>query len=140
MGTKLVFKKFRICLFLGLGAAVPLHAQNDHFPQFMEMGNKALNSEKYDLALEYYQSAVDDNPDCWQAYVGMGNCYYYEKKLKESLKAYQQAQKINPDNDELGKFILFLRSKMGAAFPKPTPTRLPGLALPPPGNALPPTK
>lgn len=136
----MIFKNLRIYILLALGMASPLYAQNDHFPQFMEMGNKALNNGNYDLALEYYQSAIDDNSDCWQAYVGMGNCYYYEKKLKESLKAYLQAQKINPDNDELGRFILFLRSKMGAAAPKPTPTPLPGLALPPPDNVLPPSK
>lgn len=138
----MISKIFRTYIFflLTFGATGLLRAQNDHFPQFMEMGNKALANGKYDLALEYYQSAVDDNADCWQAYVGMGNCYYYEKKLKESLKAYQQAQKINPDNPELGRFILFLRSKIGAVAPKPTPTPLPGFALPPPGNALPPPK
>ena len=135
-------KTLKMLLFLSLagGATSALRAQNDHFPQFMEMGNKALNNGKYEMAAEYYQSAIDDNPNCWQAYVGMGNCYYYEKKLKDSLKAYQQAQKINPDNSELGRFILFLRTKMGATLPRPTPTPLPGLALPPPGNAFPPSK
>src|SRR5579859_3195325 len=97
--------KKHFLLFLLLGCPLAAFAQNDHYPQFMEMGNKAYATEKYDLAMEYYESAIDDNPDCWQAYVGMGNCYYYQKKLKLSLDAYQKALKINPDNGDLVKFI-----------------------------------
>jgi tetratricopeptide (TPR) repeat protein len=107
----------------------------------MEMGNKALAGEKYDLAIEYFQSAIDDNPDCWQAYVGLGNCYYYKKKLQDSLKAYEKALKINPDNSELTRFIRFLKTKLGvAAAPTPTPTvgvlPLPGLPPLPPGGVI----
>jgi tetratricopeptide (TPR) repeat protein len=135
-------KKTGIKIFLFLLFLCPAgwaFAQNDHYPQFMEMGNRAYDAEKYDLAIDYYQSAIDDNPDCWQAYVGLGNCYYYKKKLPESLKAYQKALKINPDNSELTRFIQFLKSKMGTtAYPTPTPTvvptPVPGLPpLPPAG-------
>ncbi len=104
-----------------------------------------MDGEKYDLAVEYYNSAIDDNPDCWQAYVGLGNCSYYQKKYKESLKNYEKALKMDPDNSELVKFVQFLRAKIGpSALPTPTPVSpaLPaGLpALPPPGSTLPPPK
>lgn len=103
-----------------------LHAQNDHYPQYMQMGNQAYNDQKYDLAMEYYNSAIDDKSDCWQAYVGLGNCYYYQKKYKDSLKNYQIALKIDPDNGELVKFVQFLRAKVGVtARPTPTPTFVP---------------
>lgn len=120
-----------------------LYAQNDHYPQFMEMGNRAYAGEKYDLAISYYQSALDDNPDCWQAYVGLGNCYYYKKKYKDSLQAYEKAIKMNPGNDELENFVQFLRKKIGVtALPTVTPTPLPNAlpGLPPlqlPGNTNP---
>ena len=101
-------------------------AQNDHYPQYMEMGNKAYNDQKYDLAMEYYNSAIDDNIDCWQAYVGLGNCFYYQKKYKDSLKNYEKALKMNPGNSELVKFVNFLRGKVGVlAAPTPTPTVIP---------------
>lgn len=137
-----------IFLFL-LWVASParLHAQNDHYPQYMEMGNTAYNGQKYDLAMEYYNSAIDDNPDCWQAYVGLGNCYYYQKKYKDSLKNYEKALKMDPDNSELVKFVQFLRAKVGVlAAPTPTPTAIPqalpaGLPpLPLPGGVNPPPK
>ncbi|HVZ79402.1 MAG TPA: tetratricopeptide repeat protein [bacterium] len=119
-----------------------LCAQNDHYPEYMEMGNKALATEKYDLAVDYFSSAIDDKEDCWQAYVGLGNCYYYQKKYKEALKSYERALKYHPDNPELARFVQNLRIKLGI-FPTPTPVPtptpwplnapLPGLPpLPPP--------
>jgi len=114
-----------------------LFAQNDHYPQFMEMGNRAYNGEKFDLAREYYQSALDDNSDCWQAYVGLGNCDYAQKKYKEALKNYEIAIKMNPDNPTLMNFLQAFRYKMGIR-PTPTPTLIPLPLNPVPGPALPP--
>lgn len=119
------------------------YAQNDHYPQFMERGNRAYSGQKYDLAIDYYQSAIDDKDDCWQAYVGLGNCAFYQKKYKDALKYYEKAYKINPDNSELQKFVYYLRNKLAPA-PTPTPVPrwapapLPGLApLPPLGPVTP---
>ena len=132
-----MIKKTLSLLFLCLLGAIPasLHAQNDHYPQYMEMGNRALDGQKYDLAIDYYNSAIDDKTDCWQAYVGLGNCYFYQKKYKDSLKNYEIALKMDPNNSELIKFIQFLKTKLGASItPTPTPTPvirpLPG-GLPP---------
>ncbi len=94
--------------------------QHDHYPQFMELGNRAYNGQKYDLAIDYYQSAIEDKDDCWQAYVGLGNCAFYQKKYKDALKYYEKAFKINPDNSELQRFVAYLRSRLGAV-PTPTP-------------------
>ncbi len=136
-----------IFLFFLAGASSLLHAQNDHYPQYMESGNQAYNDQKYDLAIEYYNSAIDDKSDCWQAYVGLGNCYYYQKKFKDSLKNYEIALKMDPTNDELVKFVQFLRVKVGASVtPTPTPKSIPqslptGLPpLPPPGAVLSPPR
>jgi tetratricopeptide (TPR) repeat protein len=132
-------------LFLLLNLPPPAQAQNDHYPQYLDMGNRAYNNQKFDLAVDYYQSALDDKNDCWQAYVGLGNCYYYEKKFKEALDNYQKALKIKPDNPELEKFVAFLKVRLGVV-PRPTPTPvpkplltpIPGLPpLPPPGPVTP---
>lgn len=107
---------------LWVSLAAPAAAQYDHYPQFMDNANRAYMNEKYDLAMEYYGSAIEDKADGWQAYVGLGNCYYYKKKPKEALKAYEKALSLNPDNPTLARFIQALRARMGVlAFP-PTPT------------------
>lgn len=127
---------FGIALFLGSGVLSALYAQNDHYPQYMEMGNRAYNGQKYDLAIDYYQSAIDDKDDCWQAYVGLGNCAFYQKKYKDALKYYEKAYKINPDNSELQKFVYYLRNKLAPPTPTPVPQwaplPLPALAPLPP--------
>ena len=129
---------FFILFFLGIALPfVParLWAQNDHYPEYMEMGNQAMAAEKFDLAIDYFGSAIEDKEDCWQAYVGLGNCYYYKKKFKDALKNYEKALKIHPDNPDLTKFVQNLRYKLGiypTPTPIPSPTPLP-LGAPLPG-------
>jgi tetratricopeptide (TPR) repeat protein len=130
-------------LFWALSMGAVAYAQNDHYPQFMEMGNRAYNNQKYDLAIDYYQSAIDDKDDCWQAYVGLGNCAFYQKKYRDALKNYEKAYKINPDSAELARFVAYLRNRLGVV-PTPTPAPrwapapLPALApLPPLGPLTP---
>ena len=118
--------------------ASPVSAQNDHYPQFMDMGNRAYNNQNYDLAKDYYQSALDDNSDCWQAYVGLGNCEYAKRNFKEALKNYEKALKMHSDNPTLTQFLQALRYKMGI-FPTPTPTPVPISPTPVPGALLPPS-
>jgi tetratricopeptide (TPR) repeat protein len=125
-------------LLLSMVFVTPLKAQNDHYPQFMEMGNRAYNNQNIDLARDYYQSALDDNSDCWQAYVGLGNCDYAKKKFKEALKNYEKALKMHPDNPNLTQFLQALRYKMGI-FPTPTPTPVPLVPTPARGTLLPPS-
>lgn len=131
--------KHLLPLFLLLGTALALvparsWAQNDHYPEYMQMGNQALASEKFDLAIDYFNSAIEDKEDCWQAYVGLGNCYYYKKKFKDALMNYEKALKIHPDNPDLTRFVQNLRTKLGiypTPTPVPTPTPLPyGAPLP----------
>jgi len=73
-------------------------AQNDHYPQYMQMALVAYNNNHYDLAITYYESALDDNVDWWPAFLGLGNCYYAKGKINEALKNYSQALKMHPDN------------------------------------------
>lgn len=121
--------------FLSILAPQLLWAQNDHYPQYMEMGNQAYASEKFALAMDYYLSAIDDKEDCWQAYVGLGNCLYFQKKYKDALKNYEKALKINPNNPDLARFVQNLRSKLGVV---PTPTPIPTVAPLAPLPGLPP--
>jgi tetratricopeptide (TPR) repeat protein len=118
-------KKYILIFLILVGGFLPAQAQNDHFPQFMEMANQAYASQKFSLAMDYYNSAIEDKQDGWQAYVGLGNCLYYQKKFKEALKNYERALKINPDNPELNRFVGNLRFKLGML---PTPTPVPVLA------------
>lgn len=85
-------------LFLAACWAGPALAQNDHYPQYMQMGLVAYGNNQFDLAITYYEAALEDNENWWPAYVGIANCYYAKGKLNEALKNYGQALKMHPDN------------------------------------------
>lgn len=120
------YKKIIFISFLLFGMTGWVWAQNDHYPEFMEMANKAYADKKIDLALTYYQAAADDNEDYWPAYQGLGSCYYLKGKKKEALKAFEKALSLNPDNPQISRFVQALRKLLGLApLPTPTPTAIP---------------
>lgn len=126
MGKKTLF----VLTLLLSGLTAPLWAQNDHYPQFMQMANTAYGSQKYELAIEYFQAAIDDNSDWWPAYVGLANCYYAQKKYKDALQNYETALKMHPDNPTLSRFLDAFRRKLNTPTPTPVPLRYQTTPLP----------
>ena len=45
-------------------------------------------------AISEYQTAIEIDPGCAKAYFGLGNCYYMQDKLQESLGAYKKGLKL----------------------------------------------
>ncbi len=126
-----------------LGASGTAWAQNYHYKDYMRLATRAYESKKYDMALEYYQAAADDKEDYWQAYQGLGTCYYLKGKKKECLAAFEKAYQLNPENAALLQFIQALRRVLGMlplVIPTPTPVvnsmPVPVENAPPPGQTI----
>lgn len=98
---------------LFFGPTSPVAAQ-DHYPEYMQMALVAYNNKNYDLAIAYYHSALEDKPGHWPAYQGIGSCYYMQGKMKDALKAFEKALKINPQNPRLAAFVEALRRQLAA--------------------------
>ena len=67
------------------------------------LGNSLYEQERYDEALEQYQSAINSAPNTEsksQAYHNLGNSLFNNQKLKESLEAFKQALRYRPDDLE----------------------------------------
>ncbi len=67
------------------------------------LGNSLYEQERYDEALEQYQSAINSAPNNEsksQAYHNLGNSLFNDQKLKESMEAYKQALRYRPDDLE----------------------------------------
>lgn len=90
-----------MALLLALSWTGTVLAQ-DHYPDYMKMALKAFQNKNYDLAIGYYESALDDKQDYWPAYQGIGICHYYKRNNKEALKAFEKALKLVP-NDSPGR-------------------------------------
>ncbi len=78
------------------------------------MGAANYKKNKYDEALKELESSLttDDALAQSQAYYNMGNSLYRLGKLPESIMAYQQALKLNPDDEDAKYNIEFVRRQL----------------------------
>lgn len=87
-------------------------AQNpEKAKEFYTEGTKAYNSRNYDSALEKFKKSVENNPNLWQAFQGLGNCYTAKGMAKEAIDAYETALKLNPANAGLKEWLEKYKAK-----------------------------
>lgn len=109
------YSRFAVALlFLSAGLAETAFAQNQS-GQYMSAANSAYSAKNYDQAIQYYNTAIQSNPNSWSAYQGLGNCYYFKGQTTEALSNYQRALSLNPNNPQLSSFVQSLRAKVGTA-------------------------
>jgi hypothetical protein len=109
------YSRFAVALlFLSAGLSGTASAQNQ-FAQYYQAANSAYSTKNYDQAIKYYDAAVQSNPNYWQAFQGLGNCYYAKGQNAEALSNYQKALALNPNNPQLSSFVQALRAKVGTA-------------------------
>ncbi len=92
-------------------SAVPVLAQ-DPSNAYYQAGNTLYTQKNYDLAIRYYQAALQMNPNKWEADQGMGNCYYAKGDKAGALASYQRALAINPNNPQLSAFVQALQAQL----------------------------
>jgi tetratricopeptide (TPR) repeat protein len=81
--------------------------------EYFTKGNNAYNNELYELAIEYYQKAIDINPNYADAYLNMGVAYYEQKNYPQAIQYYQKAIEINSNNAQA-----YYNYNMGNAYGK----------------------
>jgi len=108
-----------ISLFLVFSA--PAGAQ-DKAVQYYQAGNNLYLQKKYDDAIRYYEAAVDNNPRFWEAFQGLGNCYYGKGDNPKALSNYQRCLSLHPDNPALSSFTASMRAESDKAAAKPVAT------------------
>ncbi len=70
-------------------------------------------SERYEEAIKIYNLSIEKNkkdPELWS---GLGRCYLKLNDLENSLKAYERAFLISPDNRDVCENLAFICEKMG---------------------------
>jgi tetratricopeptide (TPR) repeat protein len=91
----------------------------DQAAQWMQAGNTAYGEKNYDQAITDYQSVLQGNPNYWQAYQGLGNCYAAKGQYNDALTNYQKALDLNPNNPPVASSVQTLRAKVEISVPSP---------------------
>jgi Ca-activated chloride channel homolog len=78
------------------------------------MGDVTYQTKDYQKAMESYHKTLNVKDAAMQskAYYNIGNALYRLNKLPESIQAYQEALKLNPDDQDAKYNLEFVRSKL----------------------------
>ncbi len=62
-----------------------------------------FKDKQYEKALTLYLKAVQESPDCYVAYLGVGDGHYFQEQFEQALPWYDKAIALNP-YDFIGHF------------------------------------
>ena len=79
-------------------------------------GITAYKEKRFDDAIKDFQKCLALNPNLWQIYQYIGNCYYAKKNLIETVRAYQKSLSINPNNPQLSTWMKDYNAKNKTAL------------------------
>ena len=88
----------------------PLPIDSNSF-MLMEKGLLAYNAKKFDKAANNYWQVTEKYPNFVVAYIRLGNCYYQLKQYELAKKAWSDALKLEPTNDEVFMALIQLKNK-----------------------------
>ena len=79
------------------------------------LGNAIYQQERYDEAIQYYESAAQQASDPLlkaQAYHNLGNTHFRAQVLDKSVEAYKNALKLNPNDIDTKKNLTMALQKL----------------------------
>lgn len=76
----------------------PILLWADTAQDYRDMGQALYQKGMYAKAVDYFRQAVTTDPNDWQSYQSMGDCYMKMDDKVEALDAYQKSLQINSNN------------------------------------------
>lgn len=100
-----------------VGGSTPASGETDAQQSLRQyqVGSTAYEAQSYEPAIAAYQKCVELDPNFWQGYQGLGNCYTALGMVTEAVAAYEQALRLQPNNPGLRQWLDDYKSKQGAA-------------------------
>ena len=83
---------------------VPVQAETEHSDDYQK-GLTFYNQGDYSKALQYFDSAIDKNPNSWVVFEKEGYCYFHLGEEGQMNEAFDESLKLHPKNHELKAFI-----------------------------------
>lgn len=80
---------------------------------YYNRGHESFNNENYELAISYYSSVINAEPNNLEVYFGRGNAYYYLENYEKALLDYKKVIVIEPNNADINFNIACVSSLLG---------------------------
>ena len=85
---------------------------NASVSSLVEQADSAYVQEKYKLAVELYQQAIQQDGVSSNLYYNLGNAYYRTGNVAQSILAYERALRLNPANEDARSNLEFVNSRI----------------------------
>jgi len=72
-----------------------------------------LSQKKFDLAIKYFDWALEKNKDDAKLWRSLGVAYHQSRKLERAIYAYKQAISIDPDLNDIYKYLGYVYYNVG---------------------------
>jgi len=92
-------------LLLAILALVPLGALATTSEEYYAAGLRLFKDQDYEKSIKYFQAALEQKSDYWQAYQYLGEAYYMTANRTEAVAAMERSLRLHPDNPELRRFV-----------------------------------
>jgi tetratricopeptide (TPR) repeat protein len=89
-----------MCFFAACNAAFASSAD-----KYLNTAQNYLQQEKYDYAVTYYNEAIKIENRLWQAWLGLGKCYYYMKKYHNAKLIFNYVLILKPGEKNALEYI-----------------------------------
>jgi tetratricopeptide (TPR) repeat protein len=85
-----------LCLF-----AVNAFSQSVELTSVFDEANKLYLEQKYDAAINRYESIINNGYESGEVYFNLGNAYYKQGKLQNAVLNYERAKRFMPSDEDL---------------------------------------
>ncbi len=103
--------------FLGIAAGVYAFTSQD----YCDAGMRLYQQRQYGKAAQYFQAAIQMDPNNWQAYEGLGYCVYDLDDKDGAKRDFARSLALHPDNPPLRKFAFELDATYPPGDDAPSP-------------------
>ncbi len=93
-----------------LGLSIPAAVFSATAAEYYNAGLTLNQQGKSDLALQYFDAAIQTDPTHWQAYMAKGTCQYQMGNKEGALASFEKSLALHPDNASLEQFVATMKS------------------------------
>jgi tetratricopeptide (TPR) repeat protein len=78
--------------------------------QLFETANNYYNQGEFELAIDNYESIINNGEHSAEVYFNLGNAYYKSNNIASSIYFYEKALKLKPNDSEISNNLRFAQN------------------------------